>query len=530
MNILVIDDNPNARKTLSNILKAKGFDVEEAGTGSEAVASCRAKFFNLVLIDVKLPDISGLEVLKAVRGINEDIVAIMMTGYATLDSSIEAMNNGAFSYITKPVNMEQTLIIIAKALEKQQLSLENKRLLKELAAVNEQQQIILDASPAMIFYKDKENRFIRVNEALAKATGLSKKEMEGKPLWDLYPRKAAEHYWQDDKEVMASGKPTLNIIEDMKTPQGTMLVQTDKIPYRNLKGEIIGIIGFAVDITERKLLQEKLLASEKLASMGRLIADVSHEINNPLAIILLALRRLEGMIKNPASAIPDLEDYTTILEKVRNAVNRCKKIVAGLLVFSRPTMLNLGATDINKIIEESLESLDEQVKSQNVKVVQAFAPNLPIIKADKQRLIQVFVNIITNAYDAMPAGGELRIATRLQTPDADAGGEVTGEESPAVEIEFTDTGEGIGKEDLFRIFDPFVSTKEVGKGVGLGLSISYGIVREHGGTISVSSEKGKGTIFIVRLPAKTYAQVDRLPGSAGERPAFSEASPKASYA
>ena len=132
MNILIIDDEPNARKTFGKILKAKGFEVEEAGTGAEAIAACGAKFFNLALIDVRLPDTSGLEVLKAVRGINEDTIAIMMTGYASLDSSIAAMNHGAFSYITKPVNMDQALIIIEKALEKQRLSLENKRLLKEL--------------------------------------------------------------------------------------------------------------------------------------------------------------------------------------------------------------------------------------------------------------------------------------------------------------------------------------------------------------------------------------------------------------
>jgi len=137
MNILIIDDDPNARKTLGKILKAKGFEVEEAGTGSEAVASCGAKFFNLALIDVRLPDTSGLGVLKAVRALNEDTIAIMMTGYASLDSSIEAMNKGAYSYITKPVNMDAVLAVIEKGLEKQRLSLENKRLLKELTAANE---------------------------------------------------------------------------------------------------------------------------------------------------------------------------------------------------------------------------------------------------------------------------------------------------------------------------------------------------------------------------------------------------------
>jgi len=150
VNILIVDDDPNARKTLGKILKAKGFDVEEAGAGAEAIAACGAKFFNLVLIDVRLPDTSGLEVLKAMRGINEDTIAIMMTGYASLDSSIAAMNQGAFSYITKPVNMDQALIIIEKALEKQRLSLENKRLLKELQeALELQSKLTVQAQAAL---------------------------------------------------------------------------------------------------------------------------------------------------------------------------------------------------------------------------------------------------------------------------------------------------------------------------------------------------------------------------------------------
>ena len=137
MNTLIIEDDPNARKTLGKILKAKGFEVEEAGTGAEAIRSCGAKFFNLALIDVRLPDTSGIEVLKAVRALNEDTIAIMMTGYASLDSSIEAMNKGAYSYITKPVNMDAALAVIERGLEKQRLSMENKRLLQELKEANE---------------------------------------------------------------------------------------------------------------------------------------------------------------------------------------------------------------------------------------------------------------------------------------------------------------------------------------------------------------------------------------------------------
>lgn len=137
VNILIVDDDANIRKTFGKILKLKGYNIEEAGTSSEGVSCAKGKFFNIIFIDVRLPDASGLEVLKSIREINEDAVPIMVTAYASIDSSIEAMNQGAYSYITKPVNMDQVLIVIDRALEKQRLSMENKRLLRELKEANE---------------------------------------------------------------------------------------------------------------------------------------------------------------------------------------------------------------------------------------------------------------------------------------------------------------------------------------------------------------------------------------------------------
>ena len=145
-----------------------------------------------------------------------------------------------------------------------------------LRKVNEQQQAILDASPAMIFYKDKENRFVRVNDAFAKANGTSRKEMEGRTMWDLYPREDADRHWRDDNDVMASGKPKLRIVEEMKSSRGTAWVQTDKIPYRDNQGEIIGIVGFSLDITDFKKTDEMLLASREY--LGRIINAVADPI------------------------------------------------------------------------------------------------------------------------------------------------------------------------------------------------------------------------------------------------------------
>lgn len=137
INILIVDDDAGARKTFGTILKAKGYDVESAGTGQEAILKVREKFFNIVFLDIRLPDISGLEVLKNISEINEDIVSIMVTAYASIDSSIEAINKDAYSYITKPVDMDQVMLTVGKALEKQRLTMENKRLLRELKEAND---------------------------------------------------------------------------------------------------------------------------------------------------------------------------------------------------------------------------------------------------------------------------------------------------------------------------------------------------------------------------------------------------------
>jgi len=246
--------------------------------------------------------------------------------------------------------------------------------------------------------------------------------------------------------------------------------------------------------------QEKLVQAEKLATVGRLAAGVAHEINNPLASILLSVQRISGMIKQQVSPTPDSEVYIRTLERVERATNRCKRIVAGLLAFSRPIKLAFAPTEVNKIVEETLETLEGQIEDQKVMIVKDLADHLPIIMADGLQLNEVFTNLILNACESMSKGGQLRIATRLRKLETEVLSEAMGGADKSVEIEFSDMGEGILEKDLLQIFDPFFSTKEVGKGTGLGLSISYGIIVEHGGIIEVKSKKGKGTTFVVRLP------------------------------
>ena len=232
---------------------------------------------------------------------------------------------------------------------------------------------------------------------------------------------------------------------------------------------------------ELKEMQAHLIQSEKLASLGKLAASIAHEINNPLGGILMYSHLL---LEDIGKESPHSEN----IKKIIKETTRCKDIVKGLLEFARPKEPEMTLVDINEILEKSLAIMEKQALFQNIKIKKSFSPSLPKVIADGAQLQQVFMNIILNAAEAMDGRGELFIRTDLD------------QEKRNFEIEFTDTGCGISKENLSRIFEPFFTTKPVGERTGLGLAISYGIISRHDGDIEVKSEVGKGTTFIIRLP------------------------------
>jgi len=253
---------------------------------------------------------------------------------------------------------------------------------------------------------------------------------------------------------------------------------------------------------ELKEIQNKLIQSEKLASIGQLAGGVAHELNNPLTSIMLNVQRLSILLKKQVDDMPDLRIYAKGLKRVERATERCKEIVDSLLTSYHTPRLELASTDVNEVIKETLKYLHDQIKTTNVEVSKGFAVHLPKVETDRQQLRMAFSNLIVNSCDAMVEGGRLRIKTRLRNQGVKEAAGETAESGTAVEIEFSDTGHGISEKDMIRIFDPFFTTKAPGKGVGLGLSITYGIIEKLGGTIKVTSEEGKGTTFTVLVPVK----------------------------
>lgn len=224
--------------------------------------------------------------------------------------------------------------------------------------------------------------------------------------------------------------------------------------------------------------------SEKLASLGRLAAGVAHEIGNPLTSISTFAQMLREMAQD--------EFTKSSLDVINNHIQRITDIVRRMSTFSRADALNIKSVQLNEVLDSTLDlmRLDKRMKS-TITISVAFQRDLPTTMIDEGQMSQVFMNIILNAFDAMPEGGKLSVSTRRHTDDQ-------GRDS--ILIAFEDTGNGIPEQDLEKIFDPFYTTKEAGKGTGLGLSLSYNIVKRFKGDITVESAPGKGTTFTILLP------------------------------
>lgn len=243
------------------------------------------------------------------------------------------------------------------------------------------------------------------------------------------------------------------------------------------------------DAQLKELAARKVMESERLALIGQLAANVAHELNNPLqGIVTYSHLLLEKS--------PDDSPTSSSVEKIATQASRCKDIIRGLLDFSRQRKPDKTICSLDSVLQECISFVENQAPFQNIGIKTFFDENLPKIVVDPSQIQQVLMNMIINAAEAMENGGELTLETKFDSAENH------------VEVAVTDTGHGIPEEVRDKIFDPFFTTKEVGQGTGLGLAISYGIIKEHGGTISVESEVGKGTTFVIRLPLRKLEEVE----------------------
>jgi PAS domain S-box-containing protein len=390
------------------------------------------------------------------------------------------------------------------------LEAERNKAKEELREAQKYAQGIINSSLDMIIAADNDRRIIEFNEAAERAFGYSREEVLGKHVGILYGDSEKEGL-EVNESTKKMGRFTGEITNKRKNGESFPSLISASILH-NTKGDPIGFMGISRDITEQKQIEERLRQSEKMASLGRLVAGATHELNNPMSFIYsnvchlrryiqdikMVFSRYDHICTYLADRVSDIErikkqidlDYTMsdldrLVDDVHEGARRTKGIVEDLKAFSNSKNGKIVDMDINEDLERSLKLLLDYHRDR-ITIHRDYA-DLPRVKCYAGQIGQVFMNLLANACQAIEGQGDIWIATRL--------------EGHTVIISIRDNGVGIDKEHVDKIFDPFFTTRDVGEGTGLGLSISYGIIERHKGKILVDSQLGSGTTFTIRMPA-----------------------------
>ncbi len=357
-------------------------------------------------------------------------------------------------------------------------ALENARLYEIISRGKREWEATFDAMRDGIAILDPELNILRINRALAHMVGRPLKTLIGRRCYELVEQLSAPPDWCPCLKESAAEQVTPIKWHD---PNRGRVFEITVYPLKDKAGQGRGFLHILRDITTQERMEAELIRAEKLAALGRLVTSLAHEINNPLQ----ALRSGFRLLLDPRI---DEEKRHKYLEIAERELERLIAIVERVLGFYRPSAEQAEPTDVNALLDETLALVNEDLEQGQVVVERRLSPQLPPVAAMVDQLKQVFLNIVLNARQAMPAGGKLTVETTFH--------ELQGE----VHISFTDTGEGIPEAEIPRLFEPFYTTREGGS--GLGLTISYGIVERHGGRIEVRSTSGVGSSFTVLLPAK----------------------------
>jgi signal transduction histidine kinase/DNA-binding response OmpR family regulator len=549
--ILVVDDHKDSLEFLTEyILQPNGYQSIMAGNGIQGLELALHEKPDLMIMDLRMPRMTGLEVLAALRERDVHIPVILMTFHGSEETAVQAFRLGARDYVIKPYEPDEMLAAINRALTEVRLRAERDELTEGLMGANEQLErrvkeldVLSKVGKSVTAVLDTEQLLNRIVDAGLYLTGAEEGSLLliDEETGDLYmraQRNLGERFARGFRvkvrdtiagQVVRTGQPYWSSVDNqgLKVKTNYLVMSLAYIPLK-IGAKVVGVLLIDNKLTNRPFTEDdiyllstladyaaiaiekaelygqlkefseelehrveertrelreaqgQLIQSEKLASVGKLAAGVAHEINNPIGVIL-------GFAQVLLKRTPEDDPMHRPLSVIEREGVRCKNIVQDLLDFARQNKPAPRRLNVNGVIEAAVNLMEHQANSERVTVIKGYAPDLPDVIADENQLQQVFFNIVLNAYQAMPEGGQLRITSR-----------VVGNEVQAI---FDDSGTGIPQENMRHVFDPFFTTKEVGQGTGLGLSVSYGIVQQHGGTIEVSSVNGSGATFIVKLPA-----------------------------
>jgi signal transduction histidine kinase len=532
--ILVVDDEQDIRQLLREMLAFEGHEVAEAASGAEALEQLRKATFDLVVTDVRMPSMGGLELLRRVRQASPSTEVIVATAYAELETALECMRAGACDLLQKPFNLQELFTCISRALDRRRfnVSTELVRLSQVLFEQNTLEQLpraivdsvrsFMSADAVMLALPDTDGRLqvahaygladeaenalaLALGERIVRALSTDRTPVVLGPLGGDWRFKEGLELPPEQSALLLplmAGERLLGVLFILRRSPSSPL-------GRGELNRASPLTSHAVLALENGRMAGQLSASERMASVGLVAAGISHEINNPATFVLGNLqyiqqglsalsrsmgREAHGQRSEPPAWGPrQQEELAAIQQAVDEAyegTRRICEIVRDMRALSRLDDASAGWFDLNEAIRSALRITRAETTPAAIVTVE-LAEGLEV-KGSPGRVSQVFSNLIINAAQALSEWSgprrEIRVTSRLQ------------DERAVVEV--ADTGPGIAPEHLSRVFQPFFTTKGMTTGTGLGLSISRDIVRRLGGDIEVSSERGVGTIFTVFLPAR----------------------------
>ena len=497
LRVLNVEDSEQDLALLQRHLTRAGYTLvsDRVDTAAAMKAALETREWDIVLCDYSMPTFSALVALELMREMKLDVPFIIISGTIGEESAVEAMRAGAHDYL-----MKHSLARLVPAIERELNEAVNRKARRRAEEQLRLQSVALEAAANAILITDADGKIVWANPAFTETTGYSFKEVVGKNPRVLKSGKQDQAFYKEMWDTILSGNVWRNTLINRRK-DGTLNREDMTItPIRDGSGKITQFVAIKQDITkleqalsdvkqkseELASMTQQLWHASKLATMGELAASIAHELNNPLATVAL---RVENLLMQMAADDPKRHS----LEVITQEVDRMANLVNDLLQFSRRSHRQISTVDVREEIANSIEFVHYHLRTRKIEAVREFADPLPTIQADRQQLRQLFLNLLTNAGDAMPQGGTLTLrATRSVLREVEA-----------VQIDFSDSGDGISAENLEKIWEPFFTTKPEGKGTGLGLAICRRIVEEHGGKIDIESSAGSGTTVHIVFPATT---------------------------
>lgn len=511
--ILIVDDEAQMRDSLNVLLSNEGYDIHTGCNGREAIECLNKDNYGIVLLDMNMPDMDAYRVMDYIKSQHLDILVIIMTGHASINSALESLKRGAYDYLRKPFDFEQLLARVKNTIDQIKLRKENEIVSGKLELTEQRYQDLVNASPDIIYTLNPEGEITFINGAVKSLLGRNSEQLVNKHYTDIVfgddTDKAKYHF--DERRTgsratsgMELRLKTLNIGHN---PEESLMVELKSMGVYDKSVDeagktYMGTYGVVRDIGDRKLLEAQLLQAQKMGAIGMLAGGIAHDFNNLLMGIM-------GRISLISHDIDSNHPHYEHLKGIENIVGRGADLTKQLLGFAMGGKYEVKPADINELIENCSDMFGRTRKESRIHTI--FQKNVCAVEIDQAQIEQVLLNFFVNAWHAMPGGGDIFIQTkniRLDKEDAMNYGIKPGR---FVMVSVTDTGVGMDEKTQQHIFEPFFTTKKFGRGTGLGLASAFGIIKNHGGLINVSSKKGEGTTFSFYLPAVEAQIVDQLP-------------------